>query len=234
MNNNQLPKFRRAVLLLGATIALALTITGCGPAASAGSIVQVTPIAPQTGSSADAVADDTAAIEAVDESAAPVAVSEPLTFKVDAESPIGQMWFNDLEMKPEVENLVTFDSFPVAMTFDDFYSGYDMRKGVVMSDELLSLDGKRVTMEGYMAPPLKLDLDWFVLTRVPLEFCPFCSSDAEWPLDIAVVYMTDETLTATQIPIRVNGQIEIGSAVDPETGMVSLVRIYAEEVELLQ
>ena len=44
-------------------------------------------------------------------------------------------------------------------------------------------------MHGYMAPPLKPESRFFVLTREPLALCPFCQSDAEWPADIVVVYL---------------------------------------------
>jgi hypothetical protein len=45
--------------------------------------------------------------------------------------------------------------------------------------------------------------------------------------------MKEGTLVATQVPVRIRGRLEIGQAVDPETGMVSLVRIYADEIELI-
>lgn len=109
-----------------------------------------------------------------------------------------------------------------------------MRTGLQLSDKLVSLDGRQVTMEGYMAPPLKPELDYFVLTRIRLEFCPFCTSTADWPDDIALVYMQDEPATVTNRPIHLQGRLEVGASVDAETGMVSLVRIYAERVEVLQ
>jgi hypothetical protein len=123
---------------------------------------------------------------------------------------------------------------PIIMTFDEFYEGFDMRKGLILSEKLLSLDGQEVVMRGYMAPPLKPELDYFVLTRIRLEFCPFCSTAADWPNDIALVYMTGEPVRVTLEPVSVRGRLEVGSSVDPETGMVSLVRIYAEELEILQ
>ncbi|MEL6269928.1 MAG: hypothetical protein AAFV33_09525 [Chloroflexota bacterium] len=140
----------------------------------------------------------------------------------------------DMVMQREVENLIEFDRFPVSMSFGEFYDGYSMRGGLILSDKLLSLDGQQVVMDGYMAPPLKPALDWFVLTRVPLALCPFCSTDADWPSDIALVYMpVDETAVVTTDPIRVTGQMEIGSSEDADTGMISLVRIYAEAFETI-
>ena len=84
-----------------------------------------------------------------------------------------------------------------------------------------------------MAPPLKAELDWFVLTRIQLAYCPFCSTAADWPDDIALVYLQDSAIRPTEKPLRLRGRLEVGPAVDPETGMVSLVRIYADKLETL-
>lgn len=158
----------------------------------------------------------------------------PLNVQLPAGSAAAIALATDTAMKPELAEPLTFDARPVGITFDEFYAGFDMRKGLTLSDKLMSLDGVEVVMEGYMAPPLKPELDWFVLTRIRLEVCPFCSSGADWPMDIAVVYVEDGTVVATQAPVRIQGRMEVGTAVDPETGMVSLVRIYASDVENLR
>jgi hypothetical protein len=169
-----------------------------------------------------------------------VTVAEALTATPtppSAQPPLGSAaaiaMATDVAMKPAIENPIEFTDSPVPITFDEFYEGFNLRKGLILTDKLRSLDGKEVVMEGYMAPPLKPQIDWFVLTSIRLEFCPFCSSGADWPTDIAVVYMKEGTLVATQVPVRIRGRLEIGQAVDPETGMVSLVRIYADEIELI-
>ncbi|MCB9078204.1 MAG: hypothetical protein H6631_11465 [Anaerolineaceae bacterium] len=139
-----------------------------------------------------------------------------------------------MALKPTVENRLTFDQSPVPIKFAEFYEKYDIRKGLILTDKLVSLDGQTVTMEGYMAPPLKSALDFFVLTRVRLAFCPFCSSAADWPDDIALVYLVGDAVPVTIQPVRVTGRMEVGISHDEETGMVSLVRIYADKVEVLQ
>jgi hypothetical protein len=130
---------------------------------------------------------------------------------------------------------VTFeDGATVPITFDEFYDGYNLRTGLILSDKLLSLDGLEVSMEGYMAPPLKAELDYFVLTRIRLAFCPFCTNASDWPDDIALVYMEPgNAAEVTLSPIRIVGQMEVGTSVDEETGMVSLVRIYAHTLEII-
>src|SRR5262249_56041062 len=72
------------------------------------------------------------------------------------------------------------------LQFTEFYQGGGAR-GLILSDKLVALHGQRVVMAGFMAPPLKPALDFFVLTRVPLALCPFCASDAQWPQDIVFV-----------------------------------------------
>jgi len=141
----------------------------------------------------------------------------------------------DAAMRPVPRTLINFTEAeqPVPITFDEFYDGYSIREGLIMSDKLTSLDGQRVVMEGYMAPPLKPELDFFVLTRIRLAFCPFCSTAADWPDDIALVYLDGTVIAATLNPVRISGRLEVGASVDQETGMVSLVRIYVDNLEIL-
>lgn len=140
----------------------------------------------------------------------------------------------DVAMLPEIENPVEFDEDVVALQFSEFYSGFSIRTGLVLSDKLNSLDGQTVVIEGYVAPPLKPRLDFFVLTRIQLAFCPFCSTDVEWPDDILLAYLPEPQILSSEYPVRITGTLEVGSSVDAETGMVSLVRIYVEDMETLR
>jgi hypothetical protein len=98
--------------------------------------------------------------------------------------------------------------------------------GLEMSEKLVALDGKSVEISGFMAPPLKAEAGFFVLTREPVSLCPFCNSDADWPSDIIVVYLRDGVrYTQTNRAIVVSGTLEIGSKLDAKTGFVSLVRV---------
>ncbi len=123
---------------------------------------------------------------------------------------------------------------PTPLDFSEFYSGGGAR-GLVLSDKLTALNGQRVVITGFMAPPLKSALDFFVLTRVPMALCPFCSSDAEWPEDIVFVRMPPgQTIQPTSAPVRVTGTLDLGTKADEATGFVSLVRILADTVEVLR
>ena len=120
---------------------------------------------------------------------------------------------------------------PTVMKFSELYSKITVR-GVEFSPRLKGLNGQQVEMRGYMAPPLKPKLDFFVLTRQPLASCPFCTSAADWPPDIVLVLMPDgKELDPSIRPLQINGRLEVGIKQDQETGFVSLVRLYAESVK---
>ncbi len=114
---------------------------------------------------------------------------------------------------------------PTPLAFEQLYKSVGVR-GLQFSDLLLSLKGQPVVIRGYMAPPLKAESEFFVLTREPMAICPFCQSDADWPADIVVVYLDQATpLFGGGEPVAVRGRLEVGSATDPETGFVSQIRI---------
>jgi hypothetical protein len=114
---------------------------------------------------------------------------------------------------------------PPRIGFGDLYKSFGVL-GLEFSDRLVALRGEQVAMRGFMAPPLRAESDFFVLTREPLALCPFCSSDADWPVDIVVVYLgRQETPTNPSDRIEVTGKLEVGSWVDPESGFVSMIRI---------
>jgi hypothetical protein len=112
---------------------------------------------------------------------------------------------------------------PIA--FDMIYKSFGVR-GLEFSDRVLALKGALVEMEGYVAPPLKVESRFFVLTREPLAICPFCQSDADWPVDIVVIYTRgDIRLPPAGSKTLAIGQLGVGSYTDPETGFVSQIRI---------
>jgi len=114
---------------------------------------------------------------------------------------------------------------PTRLGFGDLYASVGVL-GFKFSDKARTLAGKPVAMRGFMAPPLKPEADFFVLTREPVSLCPFCQSDADWPSDIVVVSLQAGVgLTPNTAPIEVRGVLEIGSRTDPRTGFVSQVRI---------
>jgi hypothetical protein len=108
--------------------------------------------------------------------------------------------------------LVSFADISVA---DDQYT-----------DKARKLAGAVVNMHGYMAPPLKPEIDFFVLTSLPTAICPFCDAAASWPDDIVLVQLSRPVRAlAYDRLLDVSGTLEIGIQTDAATGFVSLVRL---------
>src|SRR5215813_4086697 len=126
------------------------------------------------------------------------------------------------------------DESQASLTFQELYQTRGVL-GMVFSEKTRALDHKEVRILGFMAPPLKPEVKFFVLTRAPVALCPFCNSDADWPSDIVVVYpRAREGWTQDGLPVAVRGTLEVGSKVDRETGFVSLVRIVDAEVKTIK
>jgi len=111
------------------------------------------------------------------------------------------------------------------LAFEEFYKSEGVY-GLSFSQKVKDLAGKRVRVEGFMAPPLKAEAKFFVLTQKPMAICPFCSTDADWPADILVIYLENkQTFVQYNAMIRAEGILEYGSWTDPDTGFVSLLRL---------
>ncbi|MBK5073973.1 hypothetical protein I2492_12470 [Budviciaceae bacterium CWB-B4] len=125
--------------------------------------------------------------------------------------------------------LILFIASPLkaqpALSFDQFYSKVSVL-GLEFSDRVKQLSGQQIEITGFMAPPIKAESQFFVLTKMPMAICPFCSSDADWPEDILVVYLTKrQTFVQNNSMIKVTGTLEYGTWRDKETGFVSLLRL---------
>ena len=107
------------------------------------------------------------------------------------------------------------------LRFSDLYS-----RGRELTPTAAALAGQLVEMTGYMAPPLKPEVDFFVLTRRPMSVCPFCETEAEWPVDIVLAFSERpvEVVRYTDL-IRVTGRLETGFETDPDTGFLSYLRL---------
>lgn len=112
-----------------------------------------------------------------------------------------------------------------SITFDDMYASSSVL-GLSFSETLKQLAGKKIKIRGFMAPPLKAEADFLVLTKEPVSLCPFCSSDQDWPNDIILVRLSKrKDFVQSNTLIEVTGTLQIGSETDEKTGFVSLVRI---------
>jgi hypothetical protein len=94
------------------------------------------------------------------------------------------------------------------------------------SDLALANEGRRITISGFMAPPLRADSVFFVLTKMPMAVCPFCEPGMPWPDDILAVYAKRVVnVIPFNVPIEANGVLELGEYIDPELGFFSMVRL---------
>jgi hypothetical protein len=94
------------------------------------------------------------------------------------------------------------------------------------SDTAKKLADKQVTMQGFMAPHLKVESDFFVLSNTPVETCPFCASEDQWINTIVFVRMKkrQDAVNPGDL-IEVVGRLEVGPETDKATGFVSRVRL---------
>jgi hypothetical protein len=107
------------------------------------------------------------------------------------------------------------------VTFADLWS-----EAAEFSNKAKDLAGKTVEMRGYMAPPLKPEVDFFVLASEPQATCPFCDDAAAWPEDIVLVMLHGpRSAQAYNRAIKVTGILDIGTQTDAKTGFVSRVRL---------
>ena len=105
--------------------------------------------------------------------------------------------------------------------------------GAAFSDQALALNEQRVQIQGFMAPPLKPDADFFVLTKLPMAVCPFCDSELDWPNDIVLVRLRGrQDWVDFNQPIVVTGTLALGTEIDAATGFVSRVRLVDANFEL--
>ncbi|WP_068118989.1 hypothetical protein [Tropicimonas marinistellae] len=99
-------------------------------------------------------------------------------------------------------------------------------KGLGFSPLATSLDGGQIRVEGFMAPPLKADSLFFVLTKMPMAVCPFCEPGGEWPEDILAVYTRRKyEVVSFSRKILVQGTLRLSEHIDPGTGFFSKVRL---------
>ncbi|WP_409202342.1 hypothetical protein [Suttonella sp. R2A3] len=121
--------------------------------------------------------------------------------------------------------LIPIATAKTIIDFNQLYGSFSPL-GLEFSDRVKENVGKEVVIKGFMAPPLKAEAQFFVLTKMPMSICPFCSTDADWPTDIVVIYLKKkQTFTQYNQQIEVEGRLETGSWTDPDTGFVSQLRL---------
>ncbi len=97
---------------------------------------------------------------------------------------------------------------------------------MTFSDVALTNEGHRIDVDGFMAPPLKAESTFFVLTKMPMAVCPFCEPGQTWPDDILAVYARRPVdVIPFNVPMGASGILELGDYTDPDLGFYSRVRL---------
>lgn len=167
----------------------------------------------------------------------PHGIPTPIPADLDLErgEALARMLEIDQVWDVEAENQLTFEREPVPLDLTEFFNDdFDPWTGTppTLTDKLLSLDGETVELKGYMAPPLKLGLDWFLLTDFPVGACPYHSNASSITAGMALIYVEGPEFPYTYEPLRLVGELHIGELADPETGMVSIARLYTQKEEI--
>lgn len=82
-------------------------------------------------------------------------------------------------------------------------------------DALRRLDGKAVTLTGYMATLSPLSGEYIYLMNLPYQSCPFCVPNTQQLANTMAVYAAKGTsFEYTDRPVRITGTLEMGSFAD--------------------
>lgn len=100
------------------------------------------------------------------------------------------------------------------------------QEGSGVTERARELEGERIRLTGFMAPPLRAESRFFVLTVSPMPVCPFCDDEADWPSTIMPVF-TESVVRPVPFytPIEARGVLAIGEHREQETGFFSPLRI---------
>ncbi|MDO4357675.1 MAG: hypothetical protein Q4E13_14330 [Clostridia bacterium] len=82
-------------------------------------------------------------------------------------------------------------------------------------DVIQSLDGKAVTLTGYMATLSPLSGDYIYLMNLPYQSCPFCVPNTQQLANTMAVYAASgSTFDYTDRPVQITGKLEMGDFTD--------------------
>lgn len=99
-------------------------------------------------------------------------------------------------------------------------------KDLSFSDLALESRDQRIDVAGFMAPPLKADSLFFVLTKMPMAVCPFCEPTSPWPDDILAIFCKRTVeVVPFNVPIVVSGLLQLNPMFDPDSGFWAKVSL---------
>ena len=82
-------------------------------------------------------------------------------------------------------------------------------------ETITALDGKAVTLTGYMATLSPLSGEYIYLMNLPYQSCPFCVPNTQQLANTMAVYAArGSTFAYTDRPVRITGRMELGDFTD--------------------
>lgn len=101
-----------------------------------------------------------------------------------------------------------------------------------VSKRIKELDGKEVSMIGFMAMQSPLDGSFIYLTNAPLVSCPYCAPGTNTPIyTIPVMAPTGKPITYTEQPVTITGKLEVKDKTN-EFGHTTPFRINAASIAM--
>lgn len=103
---------------------------------------------------------------------------------------------------------------------------FDDEKQDTPSERFWDLNGKTVTIRGYMGEVLSFEKHWFLVIPAPGAECPFDNGDETYWNKIMIAF-TDkgEKLRYTAGPMEITGRLDVGIKID-ESGYKTMFRLY--------
>ena len=88
-------------------------------------------------------------------------------------------------------------------------------KSATSFEDLKAMDGKAVTINGYMATSSPVDGGYIFLMNLPFQSCPFCvPNTAQLSNTMAVYAPSGDRFTYTTQAIKVVGRLEVAESID--------------------
>ncbi|WP_438446273.1 hypothetical protein [Gorillibacterium sp. sgz5001074] len=102
------------------------------------------------------------------------------------------------------------------------------------SEKFWDMNGKTVTIKGYMGEVLSFEKHWFLVIPQPGAECPFDNGDETYWNKIMIAF-TDkgEKLRYTSGALKITGRLDVGVKVD-ESGYKTMFRLYDASFEKLK
>jgi hypothetical protein len=88
-------------------------------------------------------------------------------------------------------------------------------KDTLSVDQLKTLDGKKVSITGFMSTISPLNGEYIYLINMPYQSCPFCKPNTKQLVNTMAIYAKKgDTFPFTDVPVKMTGTLQIGQFTD--------------------